>query len=52
MPQKIIIDSDSGIGDAIAIAIALADRELDVDSLQVVLGGLTDTYLLEHNCLF
>lgn len=39
MPQKIIIDSDSGIGDALAIAIALADRELDVIALTAV-GGV------------
>ena len=38
MPQKLIIDADPGIGDALAIAVALADRELDVIALTAV-GG-------------
>ena len=38
MPQKLIIDADPGIGDALAIAVALADPELDVLALTAV-GG-------------
>ena len=41
MPQKLIIDADPGIGDAIAIAIALADPELDVVALTAVGGNVT-----------
>jgi len=38
MPQKLIIDADPGIGDALAIAAALQDPELDVLALTAV-GG-------------
>lgn len=38
MPQKLIIDADPGIGDALAIAVALADRGLDLIALTAV-GG-------------
>ncbi len=38
MPQKLIIDADPGIGDALAIAVALADPGLDVIALTGV-GG-------------
>ncbi len=38
MPQKLIIDADPGIGDALAIVVALADPELDVLALTAV-GG-------------
>ena len=38
MPQKLIIDADPGIGDALAIAVALADPDLDVLALTAV-GG-------------
>ena len=38
MPQKLIIDADPGIGDALAIAVALADPELDLLALTAV-GG-------------
>ncbi len=41
MPQKIIIDADPGIGDALAIAIALADPELDVIALTAVGGAVS-----------
>ena len=41
MPQKIIIDGDPGIGDALAIAIALADPELDVVALTAVGGAVS-----------
>jgi len=33
MPQKLIIDADPGIGDALAIAVALSDPDLDVIAL-------------------
>jgi inosine-uridine nucleoside N-ribohydrolase len=38
MPQKLIIDADPGIGDALAIVVALADPELDLLALTAV-GG-------------
>lgn len=38
MPQKLIIDADPGIGDALAIAIALLDPDLDLIALTAV-GG-------------
>jgi len=38
MPQKLIIDADPGIGDALAIAVALVDPGLDVIALTGV-GG-------------
>ena len=41
MPQKIIIDADPGIGDALAIAIALADPDLDVVALTAVGGAVS-----------
>lgn len=40
MPQKLIIDADPGIGDALAIAVALADPELDVVALTAVGGAV------------
>lgn len=41
MPQKLIIDADPGIGDALAIAVALADPELDVIALTAVGGAVS-----------
>jgi inosine-uridine nucleoside N-ribohydrolase len=41
MPQKLIIDADPGIGDALAIAIALLDPELDVIALTAVGGTVS-----------
>jgi len=41
MPQKIIIDADPGIGDALAIALALLDPELDVIALTAVGGNVS-----------
>jgi inosine-uridine nucleoside N-ribohydrolase len=41
MPQKLIIDADPGIGDALAIAVALADPELDVLALTAVGGSVS-----------
>lgn len=39
-PQKLIIDADPGIGDAIAIALALSDPDLDVLAITAT-GGRT-----------
>ena len=41
MSQKLIIDADPGIGDALAIAVALADPELDVIALTAVGGTVS-----------
>lgn len=41
MPQKIIIDADPGIGDALAIALALLDPDLDVIALTAVGGNVS-----------
>ena len=41
MPQKIIIDADPGIGDALAIALALLDPDLDVIGLTAVGGEVS-----------
>ena len=41
MPQKLIIDADPGIGDALAIAVALADPGLDVLALTAVGGSVS-----------
>ena len=41
MPQKLIIDADPGIGDALAIALALADPDLDVIALTAVGGAVS-----------
>ncbi len=41
MPQKLIIDADPGIGDALAIAMALADPELDIIALTAVGGAVS-----------
>ena len=38
MPQKLIIDADPGIGDALAIVVALLDPELDLLALTAVEG--------------
>lgn len=43
MPQKLIIDADPGIGDALAIAIALVDPDLDVIALTAVGGCVSPT---------
>lgn len=43
MPQKLIIDADPGIGDALAIAAALADPELDLLALTAVGGCVSPT---------
>ena len=48
MPQKLIIDADPGIGDALAIAIALADPELDVIALTAV-GGVVSAVQAGRN---
>lgn len=41
MAQKLIIDADPGIGDAVAIGLALLDRELDVLALTAVPGAVS-----------
>lgn len=41
MTEKLIIDADTGIGDALAIAIALADPDLDVVALTAVGGAVS-----------
>ncbi len=41
MPQKLIIDADPGIGDALAIALALIDPELDVVCLSPTSGRVS-----------
>lgn len=41
MPQKLIIDADPGIGDALAIAAALLDPDLDVIALTAVGGSVS-----------
>jgi inosine-uridine nucleoside N-ribohydrolase len=41
MPQKLIIDADPGIGDAVAIVVALADPDLDVIALTAVGGTVS-----------
>jgi inosine-uridine nucleoside N-ribohydrolase len=38
LPQKVIIDADPGIGDALAIAVALFDPEVDVIGLTATAG--------------
>lgn len=41
MPQKLIIDADPGIGDALAIALAVLDPDLDVIALTAVGGNVS-----------
>ncbi len=41
MAQKIIIDADPGIGDALAILVAMADPSLDVVGLTAVAGAVS-----------
>ncbi len=41
MPQKLIIDADPGIGDALAIALALFDPEIDLIGLTATAGCVT-----------
>jgi inosine-uridine nucleoside N-ribohydrolase len=41
VPQKLIIDADPGIGDALAIAIALFDPEIDQNGLTATAGCVT-----------
>ncbi len=41
MAQKIIIDTDPGIGDALAVGVALFDEELDVVGLTATAGRVT-----------
>jgi inosine-uridine nucleoside N-ribohydrolase len=41
LPQKLIIDADPGIGDALAIALALFDPEIDLVGLTATAGCVT-----------
>jgi inosine-uridine nucleoside N-ribohydrolase len=41
LPQKLIIDADPGIGDAVAIALALFDPEIDLIGLTATAGCVT-----------
>lgn len=41
MPQKIIIDADPGIGDAVAIALALLDPEIELLAVTATAGCVT-----------
>ena len=41
MAQKIIIDTDPGIDDAMAIHMAFADPQLDIVGLTTVFGNVT-----------
>jgi inosine-uridine nucleoside N-ribohydrolase len=41
LPQKLIIDADPGIGDALAIALALFDPEIDLIGLTATAGCVT-----------
>lgn len=41
MPQKIIIDADPGIGDALAIAVALVDPQIDVLAITATGGRVS-----------
>ena len=50
MPQKIIIDTDPGVADAIAILFALKSPEVDVVGLTTVFGNV-DTDLATENAL-
>ena len=48
MPQKLIIDADPGIGDALAIAAALLDPDLDLIALTAV-GGCVSSVQAGRN---
>lgn len=48
MPQKLIIDADPGIGDALAIALALLDPEFDVVGITPT-AGCTSGANASHN---
>lgn len=48
MPQKLIIDADPGIGDALAIALALLDPEFDVVGITPT-AGCTSGESAAHN---
>ena len=41
MSQKIIIDADPGIADALAVLVALADPSIDVMGLTAVSGSVS-----------
>lgn len=49
MPERILIDTDPGIDDAMAILLALASPEVQVEGLTVVFGNSADVHLLARN---
>ncbi len=51
MPERILIDTDPGIDDAMAILLALASPEVQVEGLTVVFGNSGDVNLLARNAL-
>ena len=51
MPERILIDTDPGIDDAMAILLALASPEVQVEGVTVVFGNSGDVNLLARNAL-
>ncbi len=51
MPERILIDTDPGIDDAMAILLALASPEVQVEGVTVVFGNSGDVALLARNAL-
>lgn len=49
MPERILIDTDPGVDDAMAILLALASPEVQVEGLTVVFGNSGDVNLLGRN---
>jgi inosine-uridine nucleoside N-ribohydrolase len=49
MPERILIDTDPGIDDAMAILLALASPEVQVEGVTVVFGNSGDVNLLARN---
>jgi purine nucleosidase len=51
MPERILIDTDPGIDDAMAILLALASPKVQVEGVTVVFGNGGDVNLLARNAL-
>jgi len=49
MPERILIDTDPGVDDAMAILLALASPEVQVEGISVVFGNSGDVDLLARN---
>ena len=47
-PEKLVIDADPGVGDAVAIALALADSNLDVLGLTACAGHVSGERAFQH----